>query len=147
MAAQLSSLEYVKTYLGDPAGRDAKAVGGSMGQVNDPVAMEGTAIVDTHHGGAAIPQVGDLHLGAEGKGAVGSGHGAGAEDLTVGGAVSVETWPIPAGLPIGAVENPGSRLGCRSKAGRRSLLDDLLIGHNVSAGLPDGYLWSGFRGS
>ena len=147
MAAQLSSLEYVKTYLGDAAGRETEGVGCAMGQVDDPVAMEGTAIIDTHHGGAAIPQIGDLHFGSEGKGAVGSGHRAGAEDLTVGGAVSVETWPIPAGLPIGAVENPGSRLGCRGKAGRRSLLDDPLIGHNIRAGLPDGYLWSGFWGS
>ena len=47
MAAQLSSLEYVKTYLGDAAGRWTEAVGGAMGQVDDPVAMEGTAIVDT----------------------------------------------------------------------------------------------------
>ena len=140
MAAQLSSLEYVKTYLGDAAGRETEAVGGAMGQVDDPVAMEGTAIVDTHHGGTAIPQVGDLHLGAEGKGAVGSGHRAGAEDLTVGGAVSVETWPIPAGLPIGAVKNPGSRLGCRGKAGRRSLLGGPLIRLSISAGFPDSYL-------
>ena len=147
MTAQLSSLEYVKTYLGDAAGRETEAVGGAMGQVDDPVAMEGTAIVDTHHGGAAIPQVGDLHLGAEGKGPVGSGHRAGAEDLTVGGAVSVETWPVPAGFPIGTVENPRSRLGCRGKAGRRSLLDDTLIGHNICAGLPDSYLCSEFRGS
>lgn len=147
MAAQLSSLEYVKTYLGDAAGRETEAVGGAMGQIDDPVAMEGTAIIDTHDGGATIPQVGDLHLGAEGKGAVGSGHRAGAEDLTVGRAVSVKAWAIPAGLAIGAVENPGSRLDCRGKAGRRSLLGGPLIGQNISSSLSDSYLWSGFKGS
>jgi len=146
-AAQLSSLEYVETNLGDAAGRDSEAVGGAMSQVDDPVAMEGTAIVNAHHGGTTIPQIGDLHLGAEGKGAVGGSHGAGAEHLTIGGAVSVKTWSVPAGLALGAVENPGSRLGCRGNSGRRSLLNGPLIGHNISSGLSDSYLLSGFKRS
>jgi hypothetical protein len=52
-----------------------------MGQIDDPATVEGTAIVDADHGGAAVPQIGDPDLGAERKGTMGGREGAAADAI------------------------------------------------------------------
>lgn len=43
---------------------------GSMGEVNHPVVSKGATVVDPLHNPAAIVQIGDAQLGAEGEGAM-----------------------------------------------------------------------------
>ena len=43
---------------------------GSMGEVNHPVVSNGATVVDPLHNPAAIVQIGDAQLGAEGAGAM-----------------------------------------------------------------------------
>jgi hypothetical protein len=43
-------LEHFKLDLGDTTGGETQNGGGPMGQVDDPTAMEGTAIIDPDHG-------------------------------------------------------------------------------------------------
>ena len=61
-----------------------------MGQIDHPVVLERSAVVDPHHNAAAIAQIGDVHLGAEGEGAMGLRQRALAEGLTIGRGAAVE---------------------------------------------------------
>ena len=94
-----------------------------MGNVNDAIAVKRTPIIDAHHGGAAVPEVGHTHLGAERQGAVGRREGARTKDFAVGSAVSEEAGAVPTGLTLGAVHHTGRWLGGRSDTGWRGLLD------------------------
>ena len=67
-----------------------------MGQIDHPVVLERSAVIDPHHNAAAVAQIGDAHLGAEGEGAMGCRQRALAEALTIGRGPAVEPWPVPA---------------------------------------------------
>jgi hypothetical protein len=42
-------LEHFEPNLGNTTGGEAQDIGGSMGQVDDPIAMEGASIVDPNN--------------------------------------------------------------------------------------------------
>ena len=61
-----------------------------MGQIDHPVVPERSAVIDPHHNAAAIAQIGDSYLGAEGQGSMGCRQRALAEALTIGRGAAVE---------------------------------------------------------
>ena len=67
-----------------------------MGQIDHPVVLERSAVIDPHHNAAAIAEIGDAHLGAEGAGAMGRRQRALAEALTIGRGAAVEPRLVPA---------------------------------------------------
>jgi hypothetical protein len=85
-----------EAHRGDTAGRDTEIAGSTLGQIDDPTAGEGAAVIDPNDGRTAVVEVGDLYTGAKGKAAVGGRIGAWAKDLTIGSAVAVETGPASA---------------------------------------------------
>lgn len=138
------SIEHFEAHLGHTAGGDAELLGGSVGQIDDAAAVEGTAIIDPHDSGAPIPEVGDAHAGAEGKGAMGCGESAGTEDLATGGAVSVEAGAIPAGLTN--ADTSGCDLLPLGEGGRGNLPDEPLLPGGSGIRLEDGHGGRGVRG-
>ena len=67
-----------------------------MGQIDHPVVLERSAVIDPHHNAAAIAQIGDAHLGSKGECSMGRRQRALAEALTIGRGVAVEPRPVPA---------------------------------------------------
>ena len=67
-----------------------------MGQIDHPVVLERSAVIYPHHNAAAIAQIGDAHLGAEGQGSMGCRQRALAEALTIGRGAALEPRPVPA---------------------------------------------------
>lgn len=53
---------------------ETQLAGGAAGEIEHASLHEWAAIVDTHNDASAIVLVGDLELGAEGQGAMGSSH-------------------------------------------------------------------------
>ena len=70
-----------------------------MGQIDHPVVLERSAVIDSHHNAAAIAQIGDAHPGAEAEGAMGRRQRALAEALTIGGGAAVEPRPYQLEAP------------------------------------------------
>ena len=69
-----------------------------MGQIDDPSAGEGAAVIDPDHCGTAVVEVGYSHAGTEGQAAVGGRVSTGPQHFTAGGAVAVEAGSVPTGL-------------------------------------------------
>ena len=76
---------------------EAEGSRGSLGQIDDALAMEGAAIVDGDIHGLARILVGYGNLSAEGQRAMRSRHGVFVEDFTGCGAFPVESGAVPRG--------------------------------------------------
>ena len=114
-----ASAEHFKANLGHTTGGNPKLGGGSMGQIDDPGAVERTAVVDADDGTVAVQEVGDPNPGPKGKGSMGSGEGAAAKDFTTGRTVAIEAWAVPAGLPHAHLNHPGLLGSGNGKTGSR----------------------------
>lgn len=58
---------------GHPRHSHSQRIGSAVGHVDQPAAKERAAIVDPHHYGFAIAEIGHAHLGPERQGAMGGG--------------------------------------------------------------------------
>ena len=67
------------------------------GKVNDPVAHKGATVIDAHHNGPAVLQVGDSDPGSEGQELVRGSHGVLIVAFAVGGKFPVKSRAIPGG--------------------------------------------------
>ncbi len=115
-----------------------------MGEVDQPIAAEGAAIVDPHYGLLPVVQVGDPHIAWQRQVAVGGAEQLAVLHVAVGGFLAVQILGEPAGGPLFAVmfdvaphlvlllANPvvtvaagAQGLGTRDGAGGLRDLDDL----------------------
>ena len=71
-----------------------------MGQIDHPVVLERSAVIDPHHNAAAIAQIGDPHLCVEGECSMGSRQRALAKALSIGCCSALEPRAIPAGRSL-----------------------------------------------
>src|SRR5690606_6293292 len=89
---------------------DAELVRGGVGQVDQAVADEGTAVVDAHDHRAAVGDVGDPHITRDRQHRVRGGHRVHVIGLAGGGRLAVITASVPgrdAARPVGF--EPGHR--------------------------------------
>lgn len=110
----------------DATGRHAQHLSGTMGQIDDPSAGEGTTIIDADHRGDAVMEVGDTHFGAESQITMGRRKGSRTENLTTGRAIPEESWPIPAGL-TDLNSLCGGDEWCLGQRHRGAHLDELVV--------------------
>ena len=80
------SAQHFQFHLGDTAGGDTKLLGGSVGQINHPVAMEGPPVIDANSRLATVPEIRDPHPGAKRQGAMSGRKRSLAKPLSVGSA-------------------------------------------------------------
>ena len=74
-----------------------------MGEIDQPVAAEGTAIVDAHYGLQPVVQVGDPHIAWQRQVAVGGAEQLAVLHVAIGGFLAVQILRQPAGGPFFAV--------------------------------------------
>ena len=104
------------------------------GEVDDAPGDERAPVVHPQDHAAAGLQVGDLHIGAEGEGLVGRGHGVHVVAFAAGSGLAVEVGPVPArhaflhvafgrgeGIVPDAVDLIGTLCAQAGRPGRRGL--------------------------
>ena len=82
------------------AADQADLAGGGLAEVDHAVAVERAAVVDGDDDALAVGRVGDLHLRAEGQGAVRGGQRFGIEELAAGGRVAGKAGAVVAGAAL-----------------------------------------------
>src|SRR5713101_1980686 len=98
---------------------EAERTGGVVGKVNDPAIYDGTPVIDTNHHGLAVPQVGDLDVGAQLEAGVSRCEIAHVEGFAAGCLFALELLSVPGRGPyLVGFGLRGVRLSCFVSTGR-----------------------------
>ncbi len=106
--AVVGSLERRPADIFDPDPRDAiafefKKFGGLVGDVDQPVAVVGPAVIDADDQRFAVGKIGDARVARHRQGRMGGGQRRHVEHFAIGGQPAVEIVAIPGGQPLLAI--------------------------------------------
>jgi len=110
--------QHFETHTGDSRTDQAEASGRGVRDIHDPALAKRTSIVDSNHGGAPVPQIGDADASSERKRAMRGGHAMHVEGLAARGRAAVEIRPIVRRQPLLAGGSFGESLAGTREPGR-----------------------------
>ena len=135
--------DVLNAHLGRTGGLEVQHVRHAAGKVDHPVAVERTAIVDTHDHRTAVLQVRDARIGRKRHRRVGRGQGVLVENLAVRRHPAMEGRAVPGGethlvvvaIKFRAVPLAGDLVGLSDKISAAAFRNRLAFGDNARTSL------------
>src|SRR5580698_1827717 len=113
----LGQLKQLEPNLSNARVNQSNLPGDTIGYINFAALLIGTTVIDAHNFELAASGVDDADDGPERKDRVGGGERLGVELLAVGGLLTVEFGPIPAGIAYPSLDRLGGIAAVSHKGG------------------------------